>query len=72
MCGGKGEQTGAAAMIPKEGDIFISTLDEEEYRVMQIVNYMVVLESKDGKKQIMTGIDCLGSFPYQKKEDSKT
>ena len=70
-CGGKG-MTGVTAMMPKEGDIFISALDGEEYRVRQIVDYMVVLESKDGKKQIMTGVDCLGSFPYRKKEDSKT
>ena len=59
-------------MKPREGDLFISALDGDEYTVKQIVQYMVVLESKDGQKQILTGIDCLGSFPYRKKEDSET
>jgi hypothetical protein len=59
-------------MKPKEGDLFISALDGDEYTVKQIVQYMVVLESKDGQKQILTGIDGLGSFPYRKKEDLET
>jgi hypothetical protein len=59
-------------MEPKEGDLFISALDGDEYTVKQIVQSMVVLESKDGKKQILTGVDCLGSFPYLKKEGPET
>ncbi len=58
-------------MEAKEGEIFKSTLDGAEYIVKKIVNSMVVLESQDGKKKIMTGVSSLNikSF-YQKKEDT--
>ncbi len=58
-------------MPTKEGQIFKSTLDGVEYIVKKIVNSMVVLESQDGKKMIMTGLSSLEikSF-YEKKEDS--
>jgi hypothetical protein len=54
----------------KEGDIFKRDLNGEEYTIKRIVNRMVVLESKDGKRQVLTEIDNLQlkSF-YQKKED---
>ena len=57
-------------MKAKEGDIFKSALDGAEYIVKKVVDSMVVLESQDGKKKIMTGVDSLKieSF-YQKKED---
>jgi len=59
-------------MQTKEGDIFKSTLDGTEYVVKKVVNSMVLLESQDGKKKIMTGVSSLKikSF-YQKKEDSQ-
>lgn len=59
-------------METKEGDIFKSILDGAEYIVKRIVNSMVVLESQDGKKQIMTGVGSLNikSF-YQKKEGTE-
>ncbi len=58
-------------MPAKEGEIFKSTLDGVEYIVKKIVNSMVVLESQDGKKKIMTGVSSLDikSF-YEKKEDA--
>ncbi len=58
-------------MPTKEGQIFKSTLDGAEYVVKKIVDSMVVLESQDGKKKIMTGLSSLEikSF-YEKKEDS--
>ena len=58
-------------MEAKEGDIFKSTLDGAEYTVKKVVNSMVVLESQDGKKKIMTGVSSLNikSF-YEKKEDT--
>lgn len=46
-------------METKKGDIFKRDLDGQEYTVKRIVNRMVVLESKDGKRQILTGIDNL-------------
>ncbi len=62
---------GETVMQPKEGEIFRSTLDGVEYIVRKIVNSMVVLESQDGKKKIMTGLSSLNikSF-YEKKEDT--
>ena len=59
-------------MQAKEGDIFKSSLDGTEYVVKKVVNSMVLLESQDAKKKIMTGVSSLKikSF-YQKKEDSQ-
>ncbi len=56
-------------MKTKEGDKFKSLLDGAEYAIKKIVNRMVLLESKDGKRQILTEVDNLkaGSF-YQKME----
>ncbi len=55
-------------METKKGDIFKSTLDGANYRVKKVVNSMAVLESQDGKKQILTGVSTLNlrTF-YQKK-----
>ena len=58
-------------MEAKEGDIFKSTLDGAKYTVKKVVNTMVLLESQDGKKKIMTGVSSLSikSF-YEKKEET--
>jgi hypothetical protein len=60
-------------MKMKEGDKFKSLLDGMEYAIKKIANRMVLLESKDGKRQIMTEVDNLkvGSF-YQKMEWKET
>jgi hypothetical protein len=58
-------------MKTKEGEIFSSLLNGEHYTIKKIVNSMVVLESNDGKKQILTGVDTLESF-YRKKEEAAT
>ena len=60
-------------MQTKEGDKFKSVFDGAEYAIKKIVNRMAVLESKDGKKQILTEVDNLksGSF-YQKMEWNET
>jgi len=55
-------------MKTKEGDIFKRDLDGEEYTIKKIVNRMVVLESKDGKKQILTEIDTLQLKSFYEKE----
>jgi len=59
-------------MQAKEGDKFKSLLDGMEYIIKKTLNRMVLLESKDGKRQILTEVDNLksGSF-YQKMEWSK-
>jgi hypothetical protein len=59
-------------MQTKVGDIFKSLLNGYEYIVKKIANKMAVLESKNGKSQILTGIENLGikTF-YQKEEEAK-
>jgi len=56
----------------KKGDIFKSTIGSGDFIVKRIVNNMVILESRDGKRQILTGVDTLKlkSF-YLKKEDKE-
>jgi hypothetical protein len=62
-----------AAMKTKEGDKFKNAVDGVEYIIRKIVNRMALLESEDGKRQILTEVDNLkiGSF-YQKMEFSET
>ncbi len=57
-------------MKVKEGDIFKSFLNDEEYIIKKIVKSFVMLESQNGKKQILTDFDNLKikSF-YMKKEE---
>jgi hypothetical protein len=64
---------GGATMQTKEGDKFKNLLDGVEYIIRKIVNRMVLLESKDGKRQILTEVDNLRiiSF-YQKTEWNET
>ncbi len=54
----------------KEKDIFQSLLNGKEYIVKKIVNHMAMLESQDGKNQLLTDVDTLKikSF-YEKKEE---
>jgi hypothetical protein len=54
----------------KEGDIFRSLLTDEEYIIKKILKNTVILESRNGKKQILTDVDNLKikSF-YMKKEE---
>ena len=52
----------------KEGDRVESDLDGKDYRVTRVVNNMVVLESVNREKQILTGMDNLQIF-YKKKEE---
>lgn len=51
----------------KEGDEVKSDLDSEDFVITKIANSMVVLKSRNGDKQIMTGIDSFKTF-YKKKE----
>ncbi len=60
-------------MEVKVADIFQSLLDGGEYIVKRIVNSMVLLELRDGKKEIVTSVSSLNitSF-YRKKDTSET
>ncbi|MGZ3536293.1 MAG: hypothetical protein ACXU9K_13825 [Thermodesulfobacteriota bacterium] len=53
--------------------MFKSLLNGSEYIVKKIANKMVMLDSKNGKSQILTGIENLGikTF-YQKEEEAKS
>jgi hypothetical protein len=57
-------------MKVKEGDIFKSFLNGQEYIIKKILKSFVILESQNGKKQILTDFDNLKtkSF-YMKKEE---
>ena len=69
-CGGK--EKGGTAVETKKGDVFKSTLNGADYIVKKIVNSMVLLESQDGKKHIVTGVTSLNikSF-YENREGTK-
>ncbi len=55
----------------KEGDVFESALDGLEYVVKRIVNEMVVLQSRNENKQILTGVQTLETPSlYRKKEEA--
>lgn len=60
--------TWALAMKIREGDEVKSDLDGKDYMIARIVHSMVVLKSKDGEKEIITGIDSLRTF-YKKTEE---
>jgi len=42
-----------------EGEVFRNTADGVDFIVKKIVNDMVVLQSQDGKRQILTGVRTL-------------
>ena len=43
----------------KQGEVFENSTDGVDFIVKKIVRGMVVLESQDGKRQILTGIHSL-------------
>ena len=57
-----------AHMKPKSGDILKSLLDGEDYIIKKVVENMAVLESQNGKKQILTEVDSLRLFYTGKKQ----
>ena len=66
--GGEGVKIGGSAMETKVGDTVRSILDGIEYQVKEIVERMAVLESQDGKKQIITELENLNLFYKEKGE----
>jgi len=59
-------QNGGTAMEARVGDTVRSILNGIEYKVKKIVKRMAVLESQDGKSQILTELENLNLF-YKKK-----
>ena len=64
--GGEGATKGGTTMETKVGDTVRSILNGIEYRVKKIVKSMAVLESQNGKRQILTELENLTLF-YKKK-----
>ena len=55
----------------REGEVFKNSTDGVDFIVKKIVKDMVVLQSQDGKRQILTGVRTLTSF-YQKKGEEES
>ncbi len=55
-------------MKPKSGDIFESIFDGQDYIIKKVTETMAMLESENGKKQILTEVDALRLFYRKKKE----
>ena len=55
----------------KEGDIYKSLLDGAEYVVQNIMNKMVVLQSRKRDKQIITGVETLKIKSFYRKKEKK-
>ncbi len=58
-------------MEVKPGEIFKNSTDGVDFTVKKVVSGMVVLESQDGKRQIMTKVSTLTSIPFYMKEGEK-
>ncbi len=56
-------------METKEGDKFKNTLDGVEFILRKIVNRMALLESEDGKRQILTELQNLKMNCFYQKLD---
>lgn len=54
-----------------EGEIFRNSSDGVIFTVKEIVNNMVVLESQDGMRQILTGVDSLKLESFYLKGEHK-
>ena len=66
----KGHGRGTATDI-QVGDTFRSFSDKLDFTVKKIVNNMVVLESPDGKKQILTGVNTLELRSFYLRKENK-
>ncbi len=56
----------------KEGDIFESLLDGMDYVVRNIVNSMVVLQSRNGDRRILTEVETLRIKSFYLKKEKKS
>ncbi len=55
----------------KEGDIFQNLLDGKEYVVTNIVNKMVILQSRKGDRQILTAAETLRTKTLYREKEKK-
>jgi hypothetical protein len=55
----------------KNGDMFRQTSDGMDFVVKKIVKDMAVLESQDGKRQILTEVNTLKLKSFYLKKESK-
>ncbi len=55
----------------KEGDVFENLVNGMEYVLKNIVNKMVVLQSRKGDSQILTGIETLETKSFFRKIEKK-
>ena len=55
----------------KEGDIFESLLDGEEYVIKDIVNKLVVLQSTERDEQIITEVETLKIKSFYREKQKK-
>jgi hypothetical protein len=61
----------ATAMDIKQGEVFKNSADGVDFMVKKVVRDMVVLESQDGKRQILTGVNTLTSTSFYLKKDGR-
>ncbi len=54
-----------------EEDLFESLLDGMEFVVKRIVNKMVVLQSRKGDRQILTGVETLKTKSLYREKEKK-
>jgi len=54
----------------KEGDEVKSNFENEDFIVTKVIKGMVVLKSRRGERQILTGINSLGIHYRKKTNDS--
>ena len=52
----------------REGEVFKNTTAGVDFIVKKIVNDMVVLQSQDGKREILTGVHTLTSTSFYEKK----
>ena len=55
----------------RHGEVFENSTDGVDYVVKKVVRDMVVLESQDGKRQILTGVHTLTSTSFYLKKENK-
>ena len=52
----------------RQGEVFKHSMNGVDFLVKKIVGNMVVLESQDGKRQILTEVHTLTSTPFYLKK----
>jgi len=56
----------------REGEVFKNSIDGADFIVKKVVNDWVVLQTQDGKRQILTGVHTLPSLFYLKKGEDES